>query len=232
MNAPRISILTPTRRRPQWVKRLITSAVNTAHGKIELIFYVDNDDPSKDEVWGLQNSGYPKDTILVAEGDRCVLSEMWNRCAGYAQSDILMQCGDDIVFQTPGWDDLIVQAFDQVEDKILFVHGRDGFQDANLGTHGFLHRRWVETVGYFVPPYFASDYNDLWLTEVADALGRRKYIPEIYTEHMHPVVGKGPMDITHNERLTRHRLENVEQIWRNTADKRLEDVQKLRGVMR
>ena len=45
----------------------------------------------------------------------------------------------------------------------------------NFLTHGFLHRNWVETVGYFVPPYFSSDFNDTWLNEVADMIGRKIY---------------------------------------------------------
>ena len=43
-----ISILTPTRNRPNNCQRFIKSIYNTAknRGNIELFFYVDNDDPS------------------------------------------------------------------------------------------------------------------------------------------------------------------------------------------
>ena len=44
----RISILTPTRNRPNNCERFIKSIYNTAweRGNIELLFYVDKDDPA------------------------------------------------------------------------------------------------------------------------------------------------------------------------------------------
>ena len=48
----RISILTPTRNRPNNCEALIKSIYNTYYGKdinIELLFYVDKDDPAVEE---------------------------------------------------------------------------------------------------------------------------------------------------------------------------------------
>lgn len=219
-----ISLLLPTRGRPDNVRRLATSARETASGDVELIFYVDEDDPSSFEVVDEHGD-------QVIRGPRVVLSEMWNRCAELATHDVMMHCGDDIIFRTAAWDERILGEFDRFPDKIVFVHGEDGIQHANIGTHGFLHRRWVDAVGYFVPPYFSSDYNDLWLSEVADTLNRRVYLPDVYTEHMHPVAGKAPLDQTHQERLERHQRDNVGQLYVNLAYKRHEDVEKLRRII-
>jgi len=188
---------------------------------VEFIFYVDDDDSSYVET--LRLTGV--DSTIT--GPRVVLSEMWNACAKVASHDVMMHCGDDIVFRSDGWDERVLAEFDTVDDKILFVHGRDGYQDARIGTHGFLHRNWVDAVGYLVPPYFSSDYNDLWLTEVADALGRRRYLPDVYTEHMHPVIGKGTWDRTHRERLERHQRDDVQRIYRERKSERDADVLKL-----
>ncbi len=221
-----ISILLPTRNRPANVTRLIESARKTAAGRFEFIICVDNDDPTRDQVLAQVT-----DDVRVLVTARQMLSKYWNECATVARFDILMQCGDDIIFRTEGWDREVIYTFDQIPDKIALVHGEDGIQHANIATHGFLHRRWMETVGYFVPPYFASDYNDLWLSEVADALGRRVYLPNIYTEHMHPVIGKSELDITHQERLNRHVQEDCDRICRETEHLRQIDVEKLRAVM-
>lgn len=216
-----ISVLVPTRGRPDGVRRLVTSARDTATDEVRFVFYVDDDDePSPAVVDELS------ETLLV--GPRIVLSEMWNRCWEHADADVAMHCGDDIIFRTHGWDQRVLHEFDRYPDRIVFVHGEDGIQHGNIGTHGFLHRRWIETVGYFVPPYFSSDYNDLWLSEVADALGRRVYLPDVYTEHMHPVAGKAPLDLTHQERLARHQQDDVERLYRDLVDRRAEDVAKLR----
>lgn len=222
-----ISILCPTRNRVDSMGRLVRSARETAANptEIEFIFYVDEDD---------QDSAVEADFLgaTAVRGPRIVLSQMWNNCWNEARYDVAMHCGDDIIFRSRDWDLQVLHAFEQYPDRVALVHGRDGYQDAALATHGFLHRNWIETLGYFVPPHFSSDYNDLWLTEVADAIGRRVYIPEIFTEHMHPVVGKGVWDQTHQERLARHTSDGVDQLYRDLLPRRLEDVAKLTEAIR
>jgi glycosyltransferase involved in cell wall biosynthesis len=226
-----ISILCPTRGRPDNIRRLVASAVETAADqRFEFVFYVDDDDPASVETLAEYHDTYDRVTCIT--GERVVLSQMWNVCFAHARGDVLMHCGDDIVFRSPGWDRMVLDAFDGQPDRILFVHGRDGVHDANFGTHGFIHRRWVETVGYFVPPYFSSDWNDTWLNDVANMLGRRRFLPDLYTEHMHPVVGKAEWDLTHQERMARHTRDNVDVLYASLAQERAEDAEKLGAVMR
>ena len=222
-----ISVLVPTRNRPDGVNQLMNSAYATAVGDVEFVVYVDDDDPTRDTVVNLVEAYSGK----VIVGPRVVLSEMWNRCAERATYDVMMHCGDDIIFRSQGWDDLVLGEFNKFDDKILLVYGRDGFQDEKLGTHSFIHRNWVNVVGYFVPPYFSSDYNDTWLNDVAVALGRRVYVPEIYTEHMHPAAGKGVLDQTHQERLARHTRDNVDRIYASKQGEREADVNKLQAFI-
>lgn len=222
-----ISILLPTRGRPDNVRRLLESAFETASTEVEFVVYVDDDDPTRDETRDVLH----RHGVVVVDGPRVVLSETWNRCWERARFDVFMHCGDDIIFRTPNWDVRVLEEFDAWPDRIVLVHGRDGFQDERLGTHSFIHRRWTDVVGYLVPPYFSSDYNDLWLTEVADALGRRRYLADVYTEHMHPVAGKAELDQTHRERIERHRQDDVDRIYRGLAERRLEDVAKLRRAI-
>ena len=234
MTRPLISILCPTRRRPDQVRELIKTALDTAptYDRLQFVFYVDEDDPTRSEVQALQGRSTSLATsIVVVTGPRVVLSQMWNECYKLAEGDVLMQCGDDIRFRTPGWDEKVLVQFLAYPDRIVLVHGEDGIQGRQVATHGFIHRRWVQTVGYFVPPIFASDYNDMWLTEVADTIGRRVYLPKVYTEHMHPVAGKGPLDRTHQERLERHNQQDCDKLWRDTAAERRADAAKLRAYI-
>jgi hypothetical protein len=201
---------------------------------VDFTFYVDDDDRATLDF--LNN--YERGRFCgVVTGERVVLSEMWNRCYENFTStqnrpdDIFMHCGDDIVFHTPGWDTLVKNAFDAVPDKIVLVYGRDGIQDEGLATHGFYSRRAVEALGYFVPPYFSSDYNDLWLTEIYREVGRLVYLPEMYTEHMHPVAGKAEYDQTHQDRLARHVRDDVATIYADKAAERVADVAKLRNAI-
>lgn len=224
-----ISLLVPSRYRPDQLLAMWHSAIETAVDvdALELIVRTDDDDPSYDF---LKSRG-AREQIRWITRPRDVLSKNWNECAALASGDILMHCADDIRFRTDAWDLHVTTAFDKVDDRLIFVHGRDGVHDANLGTHGFLHRRWMETVGYFVPPYFSSDFNDLWLTQVADMISRRVFLGEIMTEHLHPAVGKGPLDKCHQERLERGRQDNVDQLYLDMQPRRIEDAVKLRKAI-
>jgi hypothetical protein len=220
-----ISLLVPSRYRPDQLIEMWHSAIDTAvdQDALEMIVRIDDDDSSYDKLRSRGTRGQ----IKWISGPRDVLSKNWNEAYEKSQGDIVMHCADDIRFRTPAWDLHVNTAFDKSPDKLIFVYGRDGIHDANLGTHGFLSRRWVEVVGYFVPPYFSSDYNDLWIDRVADSIGRRVYLPEIHTEHLHPVVGKGPLDLCHQERLARGRQDNVDQLYEDLRPKRIEDANKL-----
>ena len=109
-------------------------------------------------------------------------------------------------------------------------HGDDGIRKDDLATHGFVHKNWVNTIGYFLPPYFSSDKNDVWLTDVARRTGRLCKI-DIFTEHLHPSVGKHDWDETHNERLERGRRDDVHVLYRSKQDERNRDAQKLKDFI-
>lgn len=225
----RITLLMPTRKRVWSLKRLIESVDSTAEipDEIEFSFYVDDDD--KETLAFLADVSDRR--FKVTSGKRIILSQMWNEAFKKATADVFMHAGDDIVFKTKDWDKIVLQAFDMFKDKIVFVHGNDlGYGQERFGTHGFVHRKWVETLGYFCPPYFSSDYNDTWLNDCANALGRRLYIP-IITEHMHFTFNKGPLDETHQERLARAERDKTPKIYEETLPKRLEDIEKLKKVI-
>lgn len=222
-----ISVLCPSRGRSTFARELLESIRATAASNVELILRLDDDDPFLGEYADLVTGS----DVRFLIGPRIVLSRCWNEAADAATADIMMLCGDDIRFRTADWDLRVHQEFSLCPDRLVLVHGRDGIQDAKVATHPFLHRRWVETVGYFVPPLFASDWNDMWLTEVADALGRRRYLPDIYTEHLHPAAGKYYLDQTHLERLARHSFWDCDRLYRETGTERSEDIAKLRAVI-
>lgn len=206
------------------MRRLVESARQTAGGEVEILFYVDYDDHKSAQ------TAANLDARAVI-GDRIVLSQMWNVLAEYAAGDIVMQCGDDIVFRTPGWDRRVEDVFARYPDRIVFVYGEDQYPTTWHGTHGFVHQRWIDTVGYFLPPHFSCDWSDVWLNQVASALGRIVYLPDVVTEHLHVTLGKAPYDQTHDERIHRGRRDGVLDLYYQLAPERARDVEKLRAVM-
>lgn len=221
-----ISLLVPTRGRPNEFYRMATSALETAThvSRVEIVTYLDDDDP---DVYCYQ----PVNGNFYHVRPRILLSETWNYCYERAKGPIYMHCGDDIVFRTPGWDTVVRRTFAESEDKLILVHGDDCSPNTDaLATHGFLHRRWIEAVGYFLPPLFSSDWNDVWLTEVADMVGRRVKIP-IVTEHMHYAFGKAEYDQTYQEREIRGSEDGVVELFKRTVADRQRDAALLRKAM-
>ena len=68
--------------------------------------------------------------------------------------------------------------------------------------------------------------NDYWLTTVARNIKRLIKV-NIYTEHLHPAVGKHSLDITHQERIARGDRDNVRELYRSKENERIEDCNKL-----
>lgn len=210
-----ISILCPTRKRPEMFARMVNSARSTATGNVEVVAYIDDDDDS---------AYIPSCADVVIRGPRIILTQCWNECAEVAHGDIFMQSNDDVVFETKGWDQTVENAFAECPDKILMVHGDDQFcQGASGAAHPFVHRRWFELLGYFIPPYFSSDFGDSWVNELANALDRRRYLPFV-VKHLH-----GVDDETTRERLARHEKDNPSKIYADLAQQRAIDIEKLRS---
>lgn len=231
----KMSLLTPTRKRPEFMKRLWESAINLSEdeNQIEIVFYIDDDDIDSFRMY-YQLSAYLPKTVKMVLGKRIVLSQMWNECWKMASGEILMHCGDDIIFRTNHWDTMVVSEFEKVPDRILFVYGRDGItpDELEFGTHGFIHQNWAKTVGHFVPPYFSYGLNDEWLVEVATAIGRKKFLPDLYTEHMHFEAGKAPIDDTYRDAINRGMQGDRKELWDKTLPEREQDIKKLREFIK
>ncbi len=232
-----IGLLLPTRNRPDNLRRLVKSIEDTCYRwgggppefPLEIIAWLDDDDTLSPPVCGelgIKTISGPRGSVK--------LSDMWNRCyaAASPESDIFMLAGDDMVFKTYAWDLMVEDCFKAFPDKLVLVHGDDLYFGCMLGTHCFVHRRWIETVGYFTPPYFSAEFADTWVNHVAEFIGRRIFLPFI-VEHLHPEYGgKAPMDQTHKERIARREHDGVQEQYTNMAPERFTDAMKLFAAIR
>lgn len=227
-----ISLLCPTRGRPTNIIRMIESVFsNDTSGSSELVFFLDSDDLISIEVVKSLIKEYPTRVQgLVGPRNRNI-SKMHNICARKAKGDIIGLSDDDVVYRTKGWNELIEQAFAETPDKILLVYGRDGLHNAAHATHPFIHRKWMETTGYFVPEHFTGDYADTWLNDVAIMLGRRHFIDTLITEHMHPGAGKAEWDATYRERFELQAQQDPGALFNSLLPERHEDARKLQEVI-
>ncbi len=222
-----ISLLSPTRKRPKQLARMIESVRKTAKNHVEIVCYIDDDDYS-----------YPLEVLreidMIVVGPRIrAITDAWNKCFDSCAGDIVCQNNDDTVWNTPGWDVMVEKAFAEVPDKILVVHGRDVFGHGDrFGPHAFVHRKWVETLGFFIYPYYTSDFGDAGLNELADRIGRRRFVP-FDIEHHHFSYGLCEPDENTLERLARHKEDDPDSIYYSPEkmQERAEHALKLAAVM-
>lgn len=161
-----ISILCPSRGRPILAKKMIDSALETAGQPIEIILYLNDDDPTLDEYKNLIDSQYYQIGPDRSPG------YSWNKLAEVCSGDILFLMGDDATFETYNWASKIIEAFDKFPDKIACVYPYvPGIKKSN-NPHFCVHRNWVNVLGYFVPPHFWHWYVDTWTRTIARNIGR------------------------------------------------------------
>lgn len=228
-----ISILCPTRGRVSEFSRMMQSLVDTNSHKVEVLAYLDNDDPQKPDYMNLLTVGaFGGLPVVFRSGPRLVLTKCWNELLPLATGDIFMQGNDDVVFKTPGWEQIVEREFAKRKDHILLAFGDDcgGYHNGKFGPHPFVHRRWVDALGYFIPPYFSSDFGDTWVNELGVAVNRVKRLP-IEIEHLHFIYGKADKDKTTRERLVRHEKDDPEKLYKAMASLRAFDAQKLKSAV-
>jgi len=162
-----ISILCPSRGRPKLAKKMVETALSTAENEIEILLYLNADDPTLTEYL----DSIPNKFIEVGP-DRSP-GYTWNLLAEEAKYEILFLIGDDVWFETPGWDKLVIAEFDKIPDKIACIYPMTPGLDAEEhNPHFCLHKNWIRVLGYFVPPHFWHWYVDTWTRVIAQKLNR------------------------------------------------------------
>lgn len=220
-----ISLLTPTRHRPELFKQMLASLRDTAKTEVEVVAYVSEDDWALPVYRNIQR-------VKMLVGPNIILAEKANECWRAASGDICMTGNDDIAFRTPGWDQMIEEAFAACPDKIIMVHGFDHPGDRGKKFGGFtsMHQRWIRALGYFLPPQFAGDWSDVWINDLANALGRRRQLP-FTIEHFHWAYGTRAKDETNLERFADEAATPPDKLYESLAAERNADVEKLRALM-
>tara|TARA_Y100000590_G_scaffold468603_1_gene652007 strand:- start:1744 stop:3075 length:1332 start_codon:yes stop_codon:yes gene_type:complete len=236
----KISLLIPTRIRPKMMETVWNSALQTAYypNNLEVCFYIDNDD--KLSINKIREMTKINKQIKFIIGDRILLSETWNKLQQIATGTIYWHGNDDCIFRSKYWDKYIIDIFNKSYDKLILVYGKDGIWNGRkisykytfqLATAGFIHKNWIAVSGYYLPPYFSSDYNDTWLSEVFYRANRLIYIPNIYIEHMHYSVGKMVKDQNTLDRENRGKKDEVDKLYISLQNKRDDDLNKLLNII-
>ena len=229
-----ISILTPTRNRPNNCDRFIKSLYETTQytGTLELLFYVDSDDPAKDiykeieERW--QNNFWRVEFVI---GEPMSVSKSWNIIAKKSLGDIMIMGNDDLVYKTVRWDSKLMAKLIELDNPYYLTWFNDGINGNRHCAFPVISREWYETLGYFSPGVFNFGYNDTWVYDIAKRVGKLNYMNEILVEHLHFSVGKSNMDDTYARNRSQEKgnlYRKDKEIYERTVEDRILAAEKIK----
>lgn len=196
MPQPKLSLIVPTRGRPEPLGRFLASIARTARfpHRIEIVLVIDDDDPDTRSV--VQRQLHTR-RILGAPGR--TMGEL--NAAGYAAAtgEFIMLLNDDVTARTPHWDETVVRCFRRFPDPYVLVHVNDTLIQHHLCVFPIVSRAYCELAGGICPTeyrrYRIDDHiEDPFNMLAAIGVKRSVYLPDVIFEHanaaIHPEAGR------------------------------------------
>jgi|SRR5882672_122417 len=197
----RISLLVPSRGRPELLRRFLESTLARSERPdlVEVIVYADEDDPSSH---GFQVEGLEVHTLV---GPRATMGRYNTACFEKSRGEIVVIGNDDVVIQTRGWDRILREMHAAMQDGIYMAYPNDLFKGRGLSAFPILSRKACETLREPFPISYRGSFIDYHLLDIFKRLeshGHRRliYLEEVAFEHMHYRTGKGDFDDTYGRR--------------------------------
>lgn len=230
----KISLLLPSRERLNLKLTLISSIITSVKdiNNIEIVFGIDDDDPTRDIVYKIA-AALPCVRIVDIKNDGKFIgiNRIWNILAANTDNEIFGYVGDDMVFKTPNWDELILEEFNSKncpKDNIKLVHCYDGHRNVDeICVNAFVHRKYYDILGYFTKEDFLINWSDQWMYQTFNTFKRVKYRRDIHIQHNHWVYGARKRDNTANRMLADNHDKISDQLWYDLVNDRIDSVNKL-----
>ena len=187
-----LTIYVPTKGRPENAHRLETQFYETSTLNSRVLFILSDNDPKLDQYLRLS---FMDDPIVVSPtipgfvdplnlGYRKDRREVYSYAVGFM--------GDDHFPKTKGWDEHFIHAL--LEMKSGLVYGNDLLQGENIPTHIAMTSDIPLALGFMTLPQLKHLYADTFWLDLGRSLNKIKYLPDTVIEHLHPAVGKAPVD--------------------------------------
>jgi hypothetical protein len=197
-----ISLLLPTRARPELVERFLRSVADrSAHPElIEAILCVDDDD--------IESHGivFREIALKLVVGPRQTMGAYNTECLRHASGEIIIAVNDDIVVRTNGWDDKVRELDARYHDGVYLGYGNDLFMGPKLCTFPILSRKTCSLLAEPYPPIYKGAFIDVHLMDIFRRLEKRGYAricyaADIVFEHVHYRNNPDAWDATYSDRL-------------------------------
>lgn len=199
-NYDTINIMVPSYNRPAWYKRMYDSAMDTANHPDRIFFTLCRNVEDKTEYMIAPNIHVvPESTTQpnLATYYNLMYADAGLRCP----NDLVSMIGDDMLFVTKGWDQLILQEVNKRDGLTLVWCNDDYLGKEDCATNFFTTREVVEgTELPFMCPAYGCDSIDVIWTEIAKQSGIAVYLEDVHISHLHSTRSDVTMDRTY-ERL-------------------------------
>ena len=181
-----------TRNRPQKMAEAIGTIIAlSADQNYTIGLTIDDDDSTTLNSHQLVDV-LQSDQIKVNPGRSSSKVHAINRGMAGWSGDIVVNMSDDMRFIKRGFDGDIIQAFQGERDQ--FIHFPDGHVNQVLPTMSIMDRSYHERFNYIYHPDYKSLWCDNEAMDVAQQLGRYKYIDLQIFSHEHPAWTGEPAD--------------------------------------
>lgn len=188
-----ITLLHPSRGRPQKAFNTAKKWIEQAGVEVEHILSIDNDDEFRNQY----HYYFFRNQSIEIINDNSSVVEATNKAAAISKGDILLYLSDDFDC-FPDWGKAVEKEFEN-EDRPLLIKVDDCLQKFGVPvlTIPIMNRKLHEKLGYFWHPSYRSQFVDEDLYWSCYKLGAIKNCEYLKFPHLHPANGKAEMDETY-----------------------------------
>lgn len=186
----KISLLLPTRGRPNLLKRLFQSIIDNSYAlnNIEIILYLDKDDQQSHEI------DAPRLNIIKLIGDQSTMGGYNTKCLNHSSGNIIILMNDDLTIETPGWDTIIADFAFTFPDGIFMAYPNDTETHGSMCTFPIMSRKTCKILARPYPGEYQALYIDQHLFDIFIRLrqlgeNRMYFLSDIIFRHNHFVSG-------------------------------------------
>lgn len=200
----KINLFVPTYGRSETkLPKFIQSVLDTADdlGRVAFTFVVNTMDKATQEYLARALDGVADYDVILEDTTEVNLSRYFNMAYEQTRFNeperLVSMMGDDMEFQTPGWDTLVLDWANWFDGIGLFFGDDCKGTGDSLAVHFFTTRKFVDAIAPlpFMCELFPVDDMDVVWDQTARIVGRRFYIDKLHIFHNHATL-PGQMDDT------------------------------------
>lgn len=198
MTSAAVAAIVPSRGRPGSLAELLEDFGDTAVCS-ELVICLDDDDPELGAYRDLaRQPRFARHPVTWHAGPRNTLTGWTNAAAATLigqGTQAIISLGDDHRPVTAGWDRKLLEAARAMGGG--WAYGDDGLQHENLPTAFLVTANVAAALGWVLLPACRHMFVDAAARDLAEACGRRAYLPDVHVRHLHYTSGLSGYDQTY-----------------------------------